>query len=463
MTNTGNVTISGTVIDDDRIGITGLAISPDPLAPGAVGTASAEYVITQEDLDAGGVTNQALATGQDPNGDDVTDTSDDDSNLEDDETETELPVDGIISLIKTSIFNDESGDGYAQVGETIDYTFTVTNTGNVTITGLVIDDNVLGITGLPVEPDTLLPGESGIATASYTITQGDIDAGFVINSALATGQDPDGDDVTDISDNGDETTDDDGDGDPTNDPTVTEVGGYTELTLEKVGVWNDEDGDNLPEVGESITYTFTVNNIGEVTIYDIVIEDPLVDVEGGPIDLAPGESDSTTFTATYYITEDDLANAQVSNQALVSGVNQAGDIFDDLSDDPTNPTDVDVEGDGEPDDVTVVPLEGVLDIEDIIIHNIMTPNGDGLNDIFMIENIDRFPNNTVQIFNRWGVEVFNTKAYDPTGDNVFRGFSDGRATVRRGEKLPTGTYYYLVTYERDSGEIRKLSGFLYIN
>ncbi|MEH6659999.1 DUF7507 domain-containing protein, partial [Leeuwenhoekiella marinoflava] len=153
-----------------------------------------------EDIDAGFVSNSALATGKDPEGEDVTDTSDDNSNLEDDETVTELPYEGAIGLIKTGVFNDENTDTFAQVGETITYSFEVTNTGDVTISGTVIEDTRIGVSGLTLDTDPLAPGATGLARAEYTITQEDIDAGFVSNSALATGKDPEGEDVTDTSD-----------------------------------------------------------------------------------------------------------------------------------------------------------------------------------------------------------------------------------------------------------------------
>jgi gliding motility-associated-like protein len=53
----------------------------------------------------------------------------------------------------------------------------------------------------------------------------------------------------------------------------------------------------------------------------------------------------------------------------------------------------------------------------LIATNVITPNGDLYNDILYIENIDQFPDNQVQIINRWGIEVFNESGYDNT--NVF--------------------------------------------
>ncbi|WP_228547163.1 DUF7507 domain-containing protein, partial [Nonlabens antarcticus] len=106
-------------------------------------TFTGTYTIQQSDIDAGTVRNQALATGTSPDGEDVTDTSDDPNNPTDedpdgdgdpdDPTDTTLPDDSDISLLKESVFNDENGDGFAQLGETISYSFTVTNTGATTL------------------------------------------------------------------------------------------------------------------------------------------------------------------------------------------------------------------------------------------------------------------------------------------------------------------------------------------
>ncbi|MGS4344878.1 gliding motility-associated C-terminal domain-containing protein [Myroides odoratus] len=87
---------------------------------------------------------------------------------------------------------------------------------------------------------------------------------------------------------------------------------------------------------------------------------------------------------------------------------------------------------------------------DVVIYNLVTPDGDGKNDYFIIDNINKYPNNTVEIYNRWGVKVYETRGYDPTGDgssNVFKGYSEGRVTIDKNKKLPSGTYYYVVTYE----------------
>ncbi len=106
--------------------------------------------------------------------------------------------------------------------------------------------------------------------------------------------------------------------------------------------------------------------------------------------------------------------------------------------------------------------------DEVIIYNLVTPNGDGMNDYFIIENLYRYPNNSVQIFNRWGAKVFDTSTYDPAGDgseNVFTGYATGKGVVGNG-KLPSGTYYYVVRYEfkKDGkSEWIKKAGYLHLD
>lgn len=85
---------------------------------------------------------------------------------------------------------------------------------------------------------------------------------------------------------------------------------------------------------------------------------------------------------------------------------------------------------------------------DVVIYNGVTPDGDGMNDYFIIDNINQFPNNHVTIYNRWGRKVYETYSYDSNG-NVFNGTAQGNAIVNQGEKLPSGTYYYVVEYLYD--------------
>lgn len=102
---------------------------------------------------------------------------------------------------------------------------------------------------------------------------------------------------------------------------------------------------------------------------------------------------------------------------------------------------------------------------DIVIYNYVSANGDGKNDYFKIVNITNFPNNKVEIFNRWGVRVFETTNYNATG-NVFRGYTGGRVNVKKNDRLASGTYYYVFSYEyvNERGvQVFKKSGYLHLD
>ncbi|MCD8443264.1 gliding motility-associated C-terminal domain-containing protein, partial [Tenacibaculum dicentrarchi] len=94
-------------------------------------------------------------------------------------------------------------------------------------------------------------------------------------------------------------------------------------------------------------------------------------------------------------------------------------------------------------------------------YNIMTPDNDGENDSFFISCIDKpeYANNTVEIFNRWGNTVYKASGYNNESVS-FKGISNGRTTLVVDEKLPPGTYYYVI----DLGDGSKPKvGWLYIN
>jgi len=81
-------------------------------------------------------------------------------------------------------------------------------------------------------------------------------------------------------------------------------------------------------------------------------------------------------------------------------------------------------------------------VGNIEVFNALSPNEDGLNDIFKIEYIDLIPetqNNKVSIFNRWGSKVFEVKNYN-NNDRFFKGLNDN------GNELPSGTYFYKIEF-----------------
>jgi gliding motility-associated-like protein len=101
--------------------------------------------------------------------------------------------------------------------------------------------------------------------------------------------------------------------------------------------------------------------------------------------------------------------------------------------------------------------------------NLITPNGDGMNDFFevrqAVNDSSCAQNVKVIIFNRWGAKVYEGENYDTTS-TPFGGYSEGKRTINKGEKLPTGTYFYILTFNyQDNGSTNqyKKAGYLYIN
>jgi len=114
----------------------------------------------------------------------------------------------------------------------------------------------------------------------------------------------------------------------------------------------------------------------------------------------------------------------------------------------------------------IVPVQKCIvgPCESVDIHNAFTPNGDGINDFFSIQHIEDpcYVSNKVEIYNRWGVLVYEANNYD-NESVVFVGVSNGRATVNQSAELPTGTYFYIIEWTTSDGETVSKQGYLYLS
>lgn len=88
-------------------------------------------------------------------------------------------------------------------------------------------------------------------------------------------------------------------------------------------------------------------------------------------------------------------------------------------------------------------ISASTDACEILIYNGFTPDGDGINDSWLIDNIENFSSNTVSIFNRWGNKVWSTVNYNNT-NNIW----DGK--TQNGMALPSGTYFYIIEINNGS-------------
>jgi len=417
-------------------------------------------VITQSDVDAGGISNTVLADGDSPAGTNVTDDSDDPNDPTDidpdtdgdpdDPTVTNIAENPILEVIKTAAVMDD-GDGVVGVDDVITYTITVENTGNVTLINVVIVDTFEDLNGNPLTlatgptfvgptsslgsaEGTLQVGEIATYTATYVITQSDVDAGGVSNSVVANGDSPLGTNVNDTSDD-----DDDLDGNTTDDPTET----LTDSTFE-LSVFKEVDNTS-PLVGEQVTFTITLSNEGYVTANNIVVDEVIPSGYTYVSSITTGGTYSEV-NGTWTISQ--LDPAQVEILQITVEVLGFGDYLN-IATISAFDGGTDVNIDNNESEAFVVPIC-------LTIYNEFSPNGDGVNEFFNIDCIETYPNNKVEIYNRWGNIVYEKRGYR----NDWDGTSNGRVVVNESDKLPVGTYYYVI----DLGDGSKPKvGWLYIN
>ncbi|WP_458112617.1 hypothetical protein M1D88_00175 [Arthrobacter sp. R1-13] len=318
-TNNGNVAVTDLVINDGLLSGLDPAITVSceetTLAPGESTdcAASAVYVVTEADEANGSVENTATAEGTDPDGDPVVSVPD--------ETTTEVVVpQPALGIEKTAgAPADLNNSGITDAGDTIQYTFTVTNTGNVTIHDVVVNDPLIGT--VTCVSTTLVAGAPTecVADAVYVVTEGDEDSGSVDNAATATGTDPD-----DAPVNSEEDT--------TSTPVTAPA---PALGIDKTaGVPVDVNSSGITDAGDTIQYSFTVTNIGNVPVRDVGVNDPMVGEvtctvtpavpAGDPITLAVGQSSACAADAAYVVTEADEVNGSVDNIATSTGTDPDG-------------------------------------------------------------------------------------------------------------------------------------------
>ena len=296
--NTGNINLDQVRVIDELLGIDELIGS---MAPGEEQVITATYMITAEDMEREYVENTASVTGDDPNfigkgsGSKV---SAQDSNI----IEADVDYQPAISLTK-----EASPTTYSAVGDVIDYTITVTNTGNVTLSDVMVTDSKIEL-GIGANIGTLEPGEETTVSGSYTIVQADLDNGSVLNTAEVAGQDPEGTVVEDFDD--------------------------AEVTSEMnpdIALSKTADPITYSAVGDVISYTITVTNTGNMTLSNVMVTDSKIELGAGANigTLEPGEE--TTVSGSYTIVQADLDNGSVLNTAEVTSEDSQGTVVGDSS------------------------------------------------------------------------------------------------------------------------------------
>jgi uncharacterized repeat protein (TIGR01451 family) len=443
--NTGNVPLTNVVINDPLPGIvfTGGPIATFPVGAVDTTTFKAEYIVTQADVDAGKVTNQATASGQPPLNPDgtqpprVTATSNDPKTTAPNDP-TVVPFAGLgkLELIKASTLVDTNLNGFTDVGETIKYNFSVKNVGTLTIKDITITDTKCSpVAGTIL---SLAPGaiDTSTFTCTYTITQADILAGKVENTATATGKDPSGNPVTDKSDSNDPTKP------GPEDPTVTPLVQNPKIELIKKSIFVDSNNNGIANVGESILYTFTVKNTGNTVLTNIEITDnkcsPII---GGPLTtLVVGATDTTTFSCNYTLTQGDLTLGKVENSAIVTAKDPLGKYISDTSD-STDPTKT---GPSDP-TITLIPQSPKMELDKIGVFEDSNNNG--------LLNVGERINYTFTIRNTGNVPLTNVTISDPLVGIVLKGGPIATLPVGAVDTTTFTATYTVTQSDVDAGKV----------
>ncbi|PVX52421.1 putative repeat protein (TIGR01451 family)/gliding motility-associated-like protein [Balneicella halophila] len=406
--NTGNVVLTNVVVSDP---LTGLEKVVEELDVAASVSFTTEYTVTQSDIDTGFVNNVVTAEGITPLGSNVSDT--DTATVKYDSAGGE--ENGEVSVEKTA-----DKEMYEEVGEVITYSIVVKNTGNVVLTNVVVSDP---LTGLERVVEELVVDASLNFTTEYTVTQSDIDTGFVNNVVRAEGTTLLGSSVSD-----------------TDTATVKydSVGGEKngEITVEKTA-----DRESYEGVGEEITYTIVLKNTGNVLLTNVNVKDPLTGLNETVSELAVGES--IEFTVYYIATREDITNKSIVNIVFAEGELPDGTKVDD-----------------ETDAVVVFECPGFDD--NFKIPQVITPNNDGHNDTWEVAELELRAMcsdevNNVMIFNRWGAKVYEKRNYMSDSDR-FSGYSTNSLDFQDDELLPAGVYFYVIEL---NDKIEK-TGYIYL-
>lgn len=189
--------------------------------------------------------------------------------------------------------------GPYEVGDQITYEFRITNSGNQTLTNVVVTDTKLGFSDTIA---SIAAGQTIIRVPTpHTVTQGDLNNGEFSNQLQATSNETD--------------------------PVIVNV----TVPLERASFTITKSGfivsPGTGDIGDVISYTFIITNTGTVNLLNVFVTDPLIQSPNAisPTSvpsLAPGAS--TTFTATYTINQDDVNVGNVTNTATGTATPENG-------------------------------------------------------------------------------------------------------------------------------------------
>jgi uncharacterized repeat protein (TIGR01451 family) len=285
VSNTGNETLTNVVVADTTLGTTLGTLAS--LAPGASVTYTAAQTVTQAEINSGGAVTNTATVGDTQN---VTGTSTASTNV------TQTPAVSIVKSV-TSVGGVNGDPAATAAGQVIDYNVVVSNTGNETLTNVVVADTTLGTTLGTLA--SLAPGASVTYTAAQTVTQAEINAGSAVTNTATVG---DTQNVTGTS---------------TASTNVTQNAGVSivKSVTSVAGVAGDP---AATAAGQVIDYAIVVTDTGNQTLTNVVVTDTTLGITLGTLaSLAPGAS--VTYTAAQTVTQAEInSGSAVTNTATVT-------------------------------------------------------------------------------------------------------------------------------------------------
>ena len=204
-----------------------------------------------------------------------------------------------------SLTKSASPTSFSGADQTINYSYVVNNTGNVTLANVTVTDNKVASSSINCGSGSnviasLAANVSVTCTAPYAATQADVDNGSINNTGTAIGTPPVGPNVS-----------------ATSSVTIP----YSQITLVK-----SANPTSFTGAGQTITYSYLVTNTGTTTVNDLSVTDPMSGLSaincGATSSLAPLAS--VTCTATYTTTANDVSTGSISNTGTAGGTDQDG-------------------------------------------------------------------------------------------------------------------------------------------
>lgn len=198
--------------------------------------------------------------------------------------------------------------------------------------------------------------------------------------------------------------------------------------------------DMEPMMGETIVFTITATNNGPSTATGVSVDDIL---ESGYTYVSSTTTQGAYVSGTWTIGT--MNNGASETMTITVIVNSTG-IYTNTATITSTSTDNDLLNNTS----TIEPIPF-----DFFIPEGFSPNGDGVNDLFVIRGISHYPLNNIVIFNRWGNKVFEASPYQSTWDGT-----SSTGVHIGGEDLPVGTYFYVLELG-DGSDFYK--GTIYLN